>query len=332
MSTSPPPTVRIAHPMAFANFLRQAGAPADHYLRSHGLPALAEDPSALVPLSRVWSFFDAAARREEPMLGWLVGTCVGDQKLGEPLRRKLETAPTLIRALQDLVRLSASEASDIDMGIVERQNEILFYTHYPSLRQAPGYMISQAYQLGVILDLVQHFLGHNWVPAKIGLESRRVSPAVEKLFPDTRILGQQQAGYIAVPGWALHHAACTTVWRKDEDDAALDSRLDYVDRLRALLRSYLSEGYPSQRLAAELMNTSVRTLTRRLAAHDLTYGVLVDDLRFQVAKEHLQNADVPIIEVAQSVGFRDQSDFTRMFRRVAGLTPGRFRKTIKSGG
>lgn len=319
--------------MAFAEFLRQAGAPTDRYFRSHGLPALAEDPSALVPLSRVWSFFDAAARREDPMLGWLVGAHVGDQKLGGALRRKLETAPTLLRALQDLARLSASEASDIDMGIVERQDEILFYTHYPSLRQAPGYLISQAYQLGVILDLIRHFLGRNWVPARIGLESLRVSPALEKLFPGSRILGQQQAGYIAVPRTALHQAACPTVWRgTDADDGALDSRLGYVDRLRAVLRSYLSEGYPSQRFAAELMNTSVRTLTRRLAAHDLTYGVLVDDLRFQVAKEHLHNTDMPIVEIAQSVGFNDQSDFTRMFRRVGGLTPGRFRKTTGATG
>lgn len=267
------------------------------------------------------------------MLGWLVGAHVGDQKLGSALRRKLETAPTLLRALQDLTRLSTSEASDIDMGILERQDEILFYTHYPSLRQAPGYMISQAYQLGVILDLVRHFLGRNWVPATIGLESPQVSPALAKLFAGSRILGQQQAGYIAVPRWALHQAACPPVWRATgADDGALDSRLGYVDKLRAVLSSYLPEGYPSQRFAAELMNTSVRTLTRRLAAHDLTYGVLVDDLRFQVAKEHLQNADIPIMAVAQSVGFRDQSDFTRMFRRVGGLTPGRFRKTIRSEG
>jgi AraC-like DNA-binding protein len=293
---------------------------------------LAEDSSALVPLSRVWSFFDSAARREDPLLGWLVGARVGDQKLGGALRRKLETAPTLLRALQDLARLSASEASDIDMGILERQDEIRFYTHYPNLRQVPGYTISQAYQLGVILDLVRHFLGRNWVPTKIGLESRRVPPAVENLFPGSRVLGQQQAGYIAVPRSALHQAAHPTLRRgADANHETLISRLDYVDTLRSVLRSYLSEGYPSQRFAAELMNTSVRTLTRRLAAHDLTYGVIVDDLRFEVAKEHLQNADMPIVEIAQYVGFRDQSDFTRMFRRVGGLTPGRFRKTIKGG-
>jgi AraC-like DNA-binding protein len=99
---------------------------------------------------------------------------------------------------------------------------------------------------------------------------------------------------------------------------------DYLSMLRSVLRSYLSEGYVSERLAAELMNTSVRTLTRRLSAYDLTYGTLIDGLRFKVAKEKLQKPNVRIGDVAHAVGFKDQGDFTRMFRRIGGLSPKEF--------
>ncbi|GAH05583.1 unnamed protein product, partial [marine sediment metagenome] len=101
-------------------------------------------------------------------------------------------------------------------------------------------------------------------------------------------------------------------------------------RLRAVLRAYLCEGYPSERFAAKLMNTSERTLTRRLAAHGLTYGALMDDLRFGKAKENLQNPDMRIVDVARSVGFNDQGDFTRMFRRIGGLTPRGYRTATQS--
>ena len=73
------------------------------------------------------------------------------------------------------------------------------------------------------------------------------------------------------------------------------------------------------------MNTSVRTLSRRLSTDGLTYGALIDELRFKSAKELLQNPGVRIVDVAQSVGFNDQGDFTRMFRRIGGLTPREFR-------
>jgi AraC-like DNA-binding protein len=117
------------------------------------------------------------------------------------------------------------------------------------------------------------------------------------------------------------------------NDEALESKAErswqYIDRLRAVARAYLSEGYIAEKTAARLMDTSVRTMTRTLAAQGITYGKLIDDLRFEVAKERLSNADIRIIDVAQSIGFRDQANFTRMFRRMAGITPGQFRKIVQ---
>jgi AraC family transcriptional regulator len=49
-----------------------------------------------------------------------------------------------------------------------------------------------------------------------------------------------------------------------------------------------------------------------------------------MAREFLQRQDMRIIDVAQSTGFRDQANFTRMFRRISGITPGQFRKLIRS--
>jgi AraC-like DNA-binding protein len=78
------------------------------------------------------------------------------------------------------------------------------------------------------------------------------------------------------------------------------------------------------------MDTSVRTLTRRLSTYGLTYGTLIDGLRFEVAKEKLQKPNVRIGDIAHDVGFKDQGDFTRMFRRVGGLSPKEYRKTAQS--
>jgi len=78
------------------------------------------------------------------------------------------------------------------------------------------------------------------------------------------------------------------------------------------------------------MDTSVRTLTRRLSDHGLTYGSLIDDIRFNSAKEMLQTPGVKVVSVGRSVGFEDHSDFTRMFRRVGGLAPRKFRQASQS--
>jgi AraC-like DNA-binding protein len=85
-----------------------------------------------------------------------------------------------------------------------------------------------------------------------------------------------------------------------------------------------------QQYAAELMNTSVSTLARRLSFYGLTYGTLIDEIRYSVAKEKLSVPHARIGEIAQCVGFSDQGDFARMFRRVGGLSPKEYRNSVQS--
>lgn len=334
---SNPPLLRQAHLMAFESFLRQRGAPVDRYLQDHGLPVMCDDLNAFVPLLRAWSFFDTVARHEDSNIGWLVGAHVGDQNLNAVLLQQLETAPTLLQALRRLVRMANSEATHVDIGVHERRDDILLFTHYPGMLETPGYMISQAYQLGVFLGLIRHFLGRHWIPDEIGVESRLVPPMAREDFPGCRIMTQKPAGYIAVPRSCLHRTVPpgdAKVSRAEnrllsETPQVANTNLNYPDMLRVVLKSYLSEGYPSQRVAAELMGTSVRTLTRRLSAHGLTYKMLIDELRFNEAKEQLQKSDMRIGDIANNIGFDDQGDFSRMIRRISGLTPSELRKTAQ---
>jgi len=279
------------------------------------------------PLTRAWSFFDTAARHEDLTLGWLVGAHVGDHNLNGGLLRKLETAPTLFQALQRLVQLASAEASHLQLGIHERRDDVLFYTHYSGMRDVPGYTSSQAYQLGIFLDLIRHFLGRDWFPDEIGIE-HAITPAVaQKLFSGSRILTQQPIGYIAVPRTRLHIGVPRSAPDSGlADDLVLTENFEDLDTLRALLKAYLPDGYPSARFAAALLGVSERTLARRLAARGLTYGALIDEVRFTEAKRLLQTPGARIVDVALSIGFRDQSHLTRMFRRISGLTPKEFRK------
>jgi AraC-like DNA-binding protein len=335
MDSSPkksgPPLLRLGHPMAFTAFLSHVGAPVDRYLRRQKLPVLCDDPDMFVPLDNAWSFFATTSQHEDPMLGWLVGAHVGDHNLNAGLLSKLETAPSLFQALQRLVQLASAEASHLQLGMHERQDDVLFYTHYSGMRDVAGYRTSQAYQIQVILGVIRHFLGRDWVPDEIGIE-HAITPAVaRKYFPGSRILTQQPVGYIAIPRTCLHRAARRTTAEQDgvAGDPVLSKNFDLLDTLRAVLKAYLPDGYPSAQFAAALMGVSERTLARRLSARGLTYGTLIDELRFAEAKKLLHKPGVRIADVAISVGFHDQSHLTRMFRRLSGLTPRAFRKAVR---
>ena len=53
-------------------------------------------------------------------------------------------------------------------------------------------------------------------------------------------------------------------------------------------------------------------------------------VRIERAKIHLKDDSLSIAEVSRLIGFRTQEHFTKVFRRVVGLTPSEFRKELAS--
>lgn len=277
------------------------------------------------------AFFDSTAQSEDPMLGWHVGRFVGDHNLSRNFLRKLENAPTLYQALKRLIRMVSAEASHLQLGLLERRNDVLFCTQYSTLKDRPGYTSSQAYQLEVYLYLIRHFVGRDWVPAEIGIEYPEVPRVVEEHFCGCRVQTSQRVGYIAIPRSCLHMSARNGGKETSAGGPlVLTKDFEYVDTLKALLKSYLADGYPSAQTAAQLMGTSVRPLARRLSERDLSFRVVIDDVRFNSALDLLQNTDAQIDMVARSVGFEDPAHFTRMFRGVGGLSPRQYRKSLST--
>ena len=95
------------------------------------------------------------------------------------------------------------------------------------------------------------------------------------------------------------------------------------------MQTYLPDGYPSAGEVASLLDTSERTLFRKLADRGVAYQTLVDNVRFSEAKEMLCSG-LPQNEVASYLGFTDAANFSRMFRRIGGLSPRQYRETTKS--
>jgi AraC-like DNA-binding protein len=327
LQKSATPLLRMGHVMAITTPLREAGALIDRHLRSQKLPVLCNDPDLYVPLKNAWSFFAHLARHEDPMIGWHAGAHAGDRSLGRAITSRLLTAPTLLVALRRFVHYSSAEASHIMLGIHERREDILFCTRYPGRQGAAGYHVAQAYQLEVILQLIRRFLGRHWMPDEIGIEHHCSPDAASEQFPGARILTGQPAGYIAVPRSFLDRAASHRSGGMNfVPEPTLTQNFCFADILRQLLRAYMPDGYPSARLAASLVGVSERTMARRLSGRGLTYGSLVDEVRFTEARQLLLHSDLRIEDVAVAVGFTNQGNFTRMFRRIGGLTPTEYRK------
>lgn len=96
--------------------------------------------------------------------------------------------------------------------------------------------------------------------------------------------------------------------------------------VRRAVAASAREGEVSLERVASSLHTSPRTLHRRLETLGLSFRTLRDDTRRRLAEQHLADRGMSVAEVAQLLGYSEQSAFTRAFRRWTGVAPLRFRR------
>ena len=91
--------------------------------------------------------------------------------------------------------------------------------------------------------------------------------------------------------------------------------------VQSLIASRLQSGEPTIDSVAREMGMSSRTLARRLRGDGVTYRVLLNDLRHQLAVRYLTEGRHTHTETAYLLGFTDVSAFSHAFKRWTGSPP-----------
>jgi AraC-like DNA-binding protein len=97
-------------------------------------------------------------------------------------------------------------------------------------------------------------------------------------------------------------------------------------QVREMLIQMMPSGNSDQDTIARRLYRSRSTLQRQLVAEGTSYRQILESTRRSLAEKYLRSDDYTQGEVAFMLGFTDQSNFARAFRRWTGMTPGEFRK------
>ena len=79
---------------------------------------------------------------------------------------------------------------------------------------------------------------------------------------------------------------------------------------------------------SELLNTSSRTLTRRLKEENNQFSGLLKSVRLEKAKHALESGVRDVQQLALDLGFSDRRGFERAFKQWTGETPAAYRRSI----
>lgn len=91
-----------------------------------------------------------------------------------------------------------------------------------------------------------------------------------------------------------------------------------------ILEQLLGETPDVDKVASQLL-MSVRSLQKSLKAEGTSYRKLLQEVRKEVACDHLRQEELSVSEIAYLLGFSEVSVFSRNFRKWTGTTPSEYR-------
>jgi AraC-like DNA-binding protein len=85
--------------------------------------------------------------------------------------------------------------------------------------------------------------------------------------------------------------------------------------------------FPDIEQVAERLSLSVRTLQRKLSDEGTSFQEVLDEVRFQLAKQYLSETRLPLQEISFLLGYNEPSNFTHAFKRWANMAPNFYRRS-----
>ena len=108
--------------------------------------------------------------------------------------------------------------------------------------------------------------------------------------------------------------------------AELDKN-NIVQRVKGAIIEKLPSGGVSDEKVAERLNTSTRSLQRKLQGAHTTFGKLLDEVRQEIAEHYIHDSNVSLMEIAFVLGYSEYSSFWRAYKRWTKASPSEIRNS-----
>ena len=325
-------TARIGGLARLPAVLRSLGADAGSLLSEVGMePGLFDDPDNVIGFAaRSRLIGHCVARTGCQHLGLLIGQQAQIQDLGLVglLAKYSSDAGTALRSLVRYFHLHA-RGSGLSLAVDGFAATWGYAIHLPHTAATDQLGAGAA---AMMLNIMRSLCGPNWAPAEVLLAHRRPEDdkPYRQVFRSPVRFDAECNGLTFSEHWLSHRLSLADpdlglLLHKQIE--ALEARHagEFPEQVRSVLRSALLTHHAKAEEVATLFSMHSRTLSRRLEACGTSYQALLDEGRFEIARQMLEDTELEVGQIAAALDYADASAFTRAFRRWSGTTPGQWR-------
>jgi AraC-like DNA-binding protein len=313
--------------------LRELGIDPEPVVRAAGLdPRQFEDENSVVPHDAVGRLYALSVARTRCFhFGLLVGQQATIRSLGISGLLMLHST-TVGDALRSLVAHFSTQNRSAIVALGVRGDIAIFsYAVYQPNSESTDQIADVA--IACVTNALRALLGSEWNPVEVLLPRKSpVDAASFRRHFRAPVRFNQEMAAIVLSARDLERPISNAdpVVRALLQQRVLklkgNGRSELVDEVRRLLRRQLMRERCSAQEVARMLAMHRRTLNRRLNGSGKTYRAISDEVHFEMARQLLQDTQIPLCQISAALGFSEASAFTRAFRRWSGCAPSAWRK------
>jgi AraC-like DNA-binding protein len=325
--------VRIGPVAAIPDVLKKLGVtPSLPFVRA-GVPLSTfknpENRIAFEALGRLLSECSALTGCDH--FGLLVGECFELNGLGAIgyLMRNSATVGEALRAL--LLHLYLHDRGAVPILInLDESYVLLGYSIYRHGTPGTAHLYDAAIAIG--FRALKEICGATWKPLRVQFSHVRPkdSRPFQRLFGPNVRFDAEVSGIVFEASWLDHAIAgadpnLRELVMQAINQTGANSTMSFVDVVRGALHQLVLSGASSAENVALLFGMHERTLRKRLTAERTSLQHLVSQTRFELAKQLLENTELPLSEIASALRYADAAVFSRAFRGWSKTSPREWR-------
>jgi AraC-like DNA-binding protein len=293
--------------------------------------ALFDDPASEVSYRAASHLFRVCQERTGcPHFGLLNGERSGLDSIGF-VGLLVKYSADVRTALHTLVRHMHLHIKGAVTTIKEDDKQaILNYEIYALGAEATDQIGDSA--LGTMFNIMAALCGPHWKPIEVRFEHRRPSDLAHyhRFFQAPLRFQMEENALVFAASWLNRPLAAVDpelnrLLRDKTEELEARYRDEFPEVVRGILRSAVLTDHGTAEFVASLLSMHSRTLHRHLAESGTNFRALVDECRYEVARQMLDDTDRDVGQIACMLDYADTSAFARAFRRWSGTTPSGWR-------
>lgn len=222
--------------------------------------------------------------------------------------------------------------------VIKEKNDHVILGRRSGIGSAVGHFHLDDGAIFILVDVVRFFLGPDWRPIRIGMTGNTPSRTE---FLETAIGTPVYSG-ADMPFVVIRKADLLTPnpHRPDPQDIVTLTDLPVLMRVappenmtklvEQVIQTQIALGDASEELVANRLAMGRRTLQRALQKEGTAFREIKLRIIEKRARALLAETDLPLSEIAASLGYEEPKSFQRAFQKRTGLTPHAYRASLSS--